>query len=311
MRKLLLVLVSIVVIALTWGIMLVTDADRHVIQTSFVEEVLEETDLGDAVSAMLVEEMTGQLPPDIPPIFQEQISVAVSDVFDAQWAEQTILGLSSELLPVIRGEEDEYSAAIDITDEKEQLENTLTAQLNELSDEELQEYGTTRMELEMMMGMVLPQVTEGLPDQLDILEMLEGMGMELNVGELQEEYQVQRGRSQTIMFITIPAAIILYIVLAGIAGALRWSGWSLIIAGGLYLIVFVIARGVLPGVAEQIELPPEIDLAAVTSVIRMAIGKFMFSPMVTVAVGVILVVLSIFIPKWRKPAQEKTGSAQQ
>ncbi len=299
MKTILLVVISILLIAMTWGIMVKTDAQNQLLQKSYVEEILEAAPLANLARQGLAQQLFSEMPQGTPPVMQEQIPIAFFAVFDEPWFTDVIIRASDDLIQTITGEKPSLTTVIDIREEKKLLHQQLMVQLSNLSDQELAQGGLPRMALNMVSMAPPEQVLGGIPDEFSIEQLLSEAGLPMSIAEMQNEYQRAQRNYRTGLIIMIPLLAVVFLLLAGVVGALRWAGWSLVISGAVYLAGLVILRGMLPGIAAEAGLPPAIDPAQLVPVLRLTLNKFMFLPMVAAGVGVLMVAVSIFIPRRR------------
>ncbi len=294
MKKVLLVILSILIIGTAWGIMLIEDVQKHIITPDYVEEVLAEVPAGEFAQQMLAGQMFADLPQGTPPILKQELPVAFIEVFDVPWFNQVLVTASDDIIDVITGKKAAITTVIDITSEKQELYDVLMNNLRDKSDEELMQGGLPRMMIDLMPP---AQILGAIPNELPLDELIAQAGVPLDFAQLQQDYTGALSNYRTARMILIPVLLILVLLLAKIVGAFKWIGWSLIIAGGLYLIGLVIVRGMSSSIAADMQLPPGFTAGQVETVLRLTMDKFMVSPMITVGIGVVLAVIAIFLPK--------------
>ncbi len=297
MKKVLLVLLSIVVIAAAWGIMFVTDVNRGVFQSSFAEEVLETVPAAEFTRQLLAQQLFAELPGGTPPVVKQELPTAFLVVFDEPWADSVLRTASRDIISTIKGEQESLNSVFDIKERKELMFDQLMVQLSALSDRELADGGLPRMALGLTSSMLREQILSGIPDQLSLEALLVQAGGDINISELQQEYLRAQRRYRIGLIINIPLLVVLFILLAGSIGAMRWIGWSLIISGAVYLGAFLIFRGMAPTEIIETALSGMISSADISSVISMTVNKFLFLPMAVTGIGVILTAVSIFLPR--------------
>lgn len=300
MRKVLLVILSIIVVLFCWAIMFESDLTQKVIDQSFIEELMDEIPIARIAHQQAPELVADQIPEDNPPVIIEQLPLAFAEVIDEAWIERTILMVTDDVLKTLTGEQERLTAVIDLRQEKDLIFEQMLSQLDELSHEELMQGGIPLppgADIYMIAPNLEGPIKDGLPDSFVLAELVDTAGLPMSIAEIQNLYQRVRSFHTIGLIIFIPLSIILYLLLAGIPNAFKWSGFTLIIAGALYIIGLFVVRSMGITAVTAMELPFGLDGELLVPAVRMAVQKFMTSAIICAVIGVVLAVVGMLFPK--------------
>ena len=300
MRKVLLILLSTFVVLFCWAFMFESDLTNKIIDQSFMEQLVEEIPIAEIANRQAALMIAEQIPKDNPPVIIEQLPIAFTEVIDEAWIEGTILAVTEDILNTLTGEQESLRAVIDLHQEKDLIFEQMLTQLDQLSHEELMQGGIPLpqgADIYMIAPNLEGPIKDGLPDTFVLAELIDQAGLPMNIAEIQNLYQRVR-RFHTIgLFVFIPLSIILYLLLAGIPNALKWSGFTLLIAGVVYIIAMVVVRNMGVTAVSAMELPFGLDGELLAPAVRMAVQKFMASAIICVIIGAVLAAAGMFLPK--------------
>ncbi len=298
MRKLLLILLSVFVVFLIWGVVAGIDIQRGMLNESFIEQVLEDIPLAEAASRELPRIIMSELPAEMPPVIRQELPHAIASVFTPEWFQKTLKQVSSEMLAALRRGEN-LDAAISIEAEKQLVYEQLLYRLGELSDEELMRGGMPRF---MIAFIPYNQLMQGIPNTLSLQQILTQSDVQMNVGEMLDFHQRARRNFIIGIALLIPMCAAGFVLLAGLNGALRWAGWTFIVSGSLYLSGLLLLHVAMPGIIASAGDIPETAREILLPASEMMLRLFMFSPMLVVGIGALLVILSLILPRRRSSA---------
>lgn len=292
MKKLLLVLLSIGVVFLIWGMIAGIDIQRGILNESFFDQLLEEVPLAEAASRELPQIIVSDLPAELPPVVKQELPHAVASVFTPAWFQKTLRQVSRDVLDALAGEGRDI--VISIEDEKMQVYEALLGRLGELSDEELMRGGLPRF---MIAFIPHNQLLQGIPNALSLQQLLDQSDMHMDIEEFFAHHRRARRNFIISMMVLIPLCAAGYVLLAGLNGAMRWAGWTFIVSGSLYLVGLLVLNTVLPNIPiVSASMPPAVQELLVPAA-GVMLGVFIYSPMLVVALGALLVIASLLLPK--------------
>lgn len=322
MRRLkifLLILISIFVVLSGWFYLAGMSAERTVLSNSYYQDLAAETDLvstlhqelRDSLPQMALQDITKELEADLTEqekIFMEIGLQIITDAFlqsfDEAWLEDQLLVVTDDVLAVIKGEQQTFTAVINLRENKEQFREKLINSLETLPAELTEMLDIPTAQTEQMAEQILTEMD--LPDQIYLADLIAGNGdkMPRDLKNAVSTVQTTRGTYQYLPYFIFVLMLLLSFLLAGYAGGLKWFGGAVVFFSITFLVGIQFSNTlILPVVFSEIknELPfsPQLFYSAADY----TVSSVLIIPLFTAAVGLIFIFSGIILGRANQKAQ--------
>ncbi len=311
----LLIIISILVVLCGWAYLAGMSAEQTVLSNSYYQGLVDETNLVSAIHEelqntlpdMMLEGMTEDLPDGITPEEEEMmqtrlrlIVTAFTESFDTAWLEKQLLTVTDDLIALVKGEQQTLTATINLKEGKENFRNNLINAVEALPDNVREELDMQEDQVEAMADQIITEMD--LPDELSLAGLLEE---DVLTAEMDDTLStIQNYRSYSYFSYLIFALLLLFsCLLAGLAGGLKWFGAAAMFFSVTYLLGLQLIRTVFPAmIFAGVEGEPPFSTGLLHSVIDYTVAAATFVPLVSAAVGLVMITAGLVFNKiMRKP----------
>ncbi len=233
--------------------------ERTVLNATYAERLLRESGISAVLHATIAEQMRDGVAGGA----DDPTDLMLEQAMTPEWLETQLLEFVEEVLSVVAGERDALTSTIDFSEPKQHLRASSDPRLRAMAGE--------------------------LPDQLSMREMIGADRMAWN--EIQMFLSSIR-QTRLLMNIVSYAGFIftflLCLLLAGLAGGMKWFGATNMITGILFLGLLQIAgMAVVPTLTAEM---PEIRATAVQVISGMS-----FVPIAFAGVGLLMLIIGVIL----------------
>jgi len=238
--------------------------ERTIFNANYYHHLFQEAGLTSVLHQGIIDEMSPGTAPGMPPEVEAEIELMWSEALSEAWLEAQILAVIEDLLAVLDGEQDTLTVSIDFSEPKGRL---------------LQEAGVEEQVF-----------ADEMPDEIPLSDI---MGADPQTWQefLDIASRVQQVRStlMIIAYVGMVILLLLFILLAGLSGGLKWVGVATLFSGisflgGLQLFSFLI-RNI---------MPPE-ELPELQMVLRDLFNSVTIVSLVYAGVGLFLLVSGLVL----------------
>lgn len=233
LKKVVLVFLLTSFIFISNSFLLGNGIDRTILEESFYKDSLDRAKISP-----LVVDAFSQVIKDVPEEEREVIEISLSKTLEEEWVRENFLLIVGDLLPFLKGEKESLTAVISLKERKEIFQRKMEEGLPE--DVELKE-----------------EVLEELPNEIALSEIIEenDFSEEIKSGVILFRQAYNYFNIASLFFLSF--LIILFIILAGTLGSLKWIGGGMFLTGALtYFNVSFIKGALLQAIKEQESIDP-------------------------------------------------------
>lgn len=254
--------------------------EKTVLEKSFYEDIVEETDLSPILVDGFVNGMEQQWDSstvDLPAEEQERIAGiledSVSEAVSEEWTEETAILVIGDFLSYFKGEQEELTAVVDLRERKEIIKNNLETEFGEVVDAEIdrqiqerdipasmedQVRSQVRSEIESNMGMT-DSLLENIPDEVAVAETLKAQNnlepIEEARAEFQQSYSFFTGYFHWILILLA----IVILAVAGVGRGLQWIGIGMLVSGASLFLFLLVLKNSFASAIKDLNMGLEID----------------------------------------------------
>ncbi len=277
--KIFLLLVIAVIVVLTgWVYLTGMSAERTVLNRSYYQELIDETGLASTIHTelqeilpkMISEEVVAELDHGLVENLSELEKVAVrnlaalitsalADTFDEEWIKDQLLIVIADFIFVAKGEQDELTALIDISEGRQDLREKMIASFENLPPPVKERLGLPEREVELFVDKVMAEMD--LPDRIYVVRLIEEEDEDLlaDIEQSLSTIQSFRGIYLYLLPIIFALSLICSILLAGFPGGLKWFGAAVAFFSATFMLEIrlfleLFGQMLLPWVEEEIPL---------------------------------------------------------
>ncbi|MFO7952180.1 MAG: hypothetical protein R6U91_05180 [Bacillota bacterium] len=309
LKKILLLLISVIVIITGWVYLAGLCIENTMLSSSYYHDMMEETELASSLHAelketlpdMIAKEMTTEMEKQLDNTevsdFEQEVTrtmlelftKALADTFDEDRFEDQLLLVIDDLIAFIKGEQQELTATIDIKENKEDIREKMTARIENLPPPVKERMEIPDNQTEKFVDEILTKMN--LPDQIHLNEIIREENGEL-ANELEQSIstvQSFRGIYLYLPYITFALMLMSCILLAGLSSGLKWFGAATIFFSatfllGIHLFPEIIEQLVLPSLESELPLNEEMH----QTFFVYTLNNVTLLPLISGAVGLVL-----------------------
>ena len=296
------------------GIFILTQGvQKTLLQPSFYENVVEETETAPILMDSLVKGVENQAPSGSENLSAEQqqkiqdtVKQSLSEALDEEWADKTAIKIIKDVLAYLKGEQDGLTAVIDLKERKNiirnNLEQTVEEELKNEIPEQYQERMTPQMKdrIQSQKDAITGDMLSNIPDKISLAESLEKHPESEQIKSSVASFQKVYNYLNPVLYVILGILIILMLALAGILSGLKWIGSGMIAAG-------VILFGGLFGLKQSLLVTLKSgvsDMAITMEKLKLLTDPF-FNTLNTIigiyaGIGLALLLIGIFVKKYKK-----------
>lgn len=311
-----LVLLLVFLLSITVGILYLAGmgVERTILNPDFFDRLISDQEIPKHLNTMIREmrELPLELEEDegeeMPPAIAKVLMGGLADALSIDFLDHNLRIVVRDVLGFVRGDQPALAAVIDLEGAKERLRDGFVSGLEELPEEDKQMFmddmdGAPAMSCDEIADMMLAEID--IPDSLNLAEMADEVLTPEHL-ETIAQFQTYRGYALVIPYLVLGVCLVLCLLLAGIAGGLKWFGLAALVAGtavatGLTLAMTFIVVPFLaaPDLAQELPLDPGILLG----VVEYTVGEMRTIPIIYAVAGLALIVGGVVLKMTlRKPA---------
>jgi len=289
-----LVVVALVIVSVGLAYIAGMQVQRTLLNPEFCGKLVDQVNLGSAIQGMLREQMREEITKGEDAEQLDIIFDSMAGAFPPEWIEQQAKMALHDFIPFITGESDAVTAAIDLQERKDHLEEELLGRLEEMPTEQLEDSPFSPGTLQRDVAEFVQEME--LPEELYVADLTEGMSEEAG-------HTVNIVRTGTAMFRFVPYLLFAVLLvfcyfLAGMSGGMKWFGACTATAGLIFILGLVVFRAAfLPAAAQEIahseDMPLDPD-AVLSSVDSVLVHMYAF-PVYYALIGVLILVAGIVL----------------
>ena len=284
--------------------------ERTVLNSSYYQELIDETGLASTIHAelqgalqeMIVEEVTAEMEEELDGDISELekeimrnminlVASALADTLDEEWFEDQLLIVIEDFVAVAKGEQDQFTAVIDLRESKQEIREKIIASLENLPPPVKERLDLPEGEIELFVDEMMAEMD--LPNRVNVERLLEEENEDF-AAEIEQSLSTMqsfRGIYLYLPYIFFALLFMCSIMLAGVAGGLKWFGASVAFFSATYLLgtrLFLELFG-------QIFLPraegeiPLLGTEMLNQVASHGVETIMIIPAISGSIGAILV----------------------
>lgn len=237
------ILLSIMMVLTGWFYLTGLSAERTMLNRTYYQNLAHETgfiaeahqELKGALSSLVVEVVTSELEreAEVELTAEEReiihggldlITLAMAEVFYEEWLEDHFLLITDDVLDLLNGEKQDLTSVINISEGKDRMEEKLIASLEILPADLRDKLNIPVAHVELIVDRFMGEIA--FPEEFQLAYLMERGGdsvsedVEIVVSNLQNVRRLYRYLPP----VFFPIFLLLFILLAGPAGGLKWFG---------------------------------------------------------------------------------------
>ncbi|HMB65237.1 MAG TPA: hypothetical protein VKO42_00020 [Patescibacteria group bacterium] len=313
LKTLSLVILLVLFIMASGIFILAKGAQKTILQPSFYEHVVEETETAPILMETFIKNVESQAPSGSENLSEEQLQgikntaqESFSRALSEEWADKTAIKIIEDALAYLKGEQDGLTAVIDLKERKNIIRNNLEQTVEEELKNEIPEQYQGRITPQMKNWIqsekeaIMSNMLSNIPDQISLAESLEKHPESEQIKKSVASFQKVYNYLNAVLYATLGVLIILMLVVAGFWGGLKWIGSGMIVAG-------VMLFGGLFGLKQSllVTLKSGVSDMAITLEKLNLLTKPFFNTLNTIigiyaGIGLVLLLIGIFVKKYKK-----------
>lgn len=252
--KTLALVVLFIIFVVAGGIFLLGKGiEATLLQTSFYEKIVREAEVAPVLTDAIlegIEDQAGSEFEQLPAENREEMQRILEDSFSRalteEWAEETLLMVIDDVLSYVKGEQDELTAVIDLSERKAIIQENIQAETQAEVEAEVERQiqqreipagmeDRARSQLEAEISPRIDTAVSGMmnniPDAISLAQLLEAKGNSQEIKAAVNRFQQTYGYFDVISYAVLIVLAGLMLVLAGFFGGLKWVGTGMIVTG--------------------------------------------------------------------------------
>ncbi|MCF8011034.1 MAG: hypothetical protein K9L17_01030 [Clostridiales bacterium] len=220
--------------------------------------------------------------------FSEIIVNSLGEAYHVEWMEKQVLKVVNDILAVVKGNQENLTAVINLETGKERFKNELSNRLENAN------YDGKEPVPEVIKSDAY-KITEeiDIPDQINLAELTAGSSMSETIIT---KIQTYRSYFQYLPYMFFALVLGLICLLIGISKGLKWFGSAALISGLTFLIILYTAQFALRSLVINFNNIP-LNSEVLLSTTEYTISQVYIVPIIYSAVGVIIFIAGMFFKK--------------
>lgn len=261
---------------------------RTVLNFDFYEQAVTEVSLARVLRETLSDQILSELPDEVPDSMREGLIFGIQETLDEEWVEGTALGALDELLAWVKGESEEMVINIDLSERKDVLQEGVISYLETLPPTEVPPEILASIRRDGLEGF-----DEEIPDTITITH----RELPAEVFEIRDQFQTYYRLSLFLPYLLIGLFLLIYILIGGVTGGLKWASATMIVSGTVGLISI---RAIVPNLVRtnlrQVDLGA-LDIGIIEQIMEVFLQRVGLVPLIYVIIGLVIMMSLILFER--------------